>query len=276
MRLLFIVAHWHGLAKLRLHTDTTLDILDKLTASLGKELRGFNQYTCSAFTTWELRREANARNRRRIKQGVQAGKNTTMIASTASISGAAREEVVQVARTTISETTIVVNTRKRGRTAPGKTQKWDRMAESDMHVQANESTTSAGATAGLNTAAQNDGGRQQKGFNLNTYKYHALGDVADTIRRYGTTDSYSTEPVIFDFNSSFNICLMLLHKRVNWSTAHQSQGTWEQAKSSTSSNWPRSNDVKHVFTEFATSLTLGNLLALMKLNSHHRQQPNIT
>jgi hypothetical protein len=35
-----------------------------------------------------------------------------------------------------------------------------------------------------------------KAFNLNTYKVHALGDYVDTIRVYGTTDSYSTEPVI--------------------------------------------------------------------------------
>ena len=38
-------------------------------------------------------------------------------------------------------------------------------------------------------------GRRIKKFNLWTYKYHTLGDYADTIRRYGTTDSYSTEPV---------------------------------------------------------------------------------
>jgi hypothetical protein len=38
MRLLFIVAHWHGLAKLRLHIDETLEILDEWTIFLGKEL----------------------------------------------------------------------------------------------------------------------------------------------------------------------------------------------------------------------------------------------
>ena len=32
-------------------------------------------------------------------------------------------------------------------------------------------------------------------FNLSTYKLHALGDYADTIRRRGTTDSYSTQTV---------------------------------------------------------------------------------
>jgi hypothetical protein len=37
--------------------------------------------------------------------------------------------------------------------------------------------------------------RKQKHFNLNTYKNHSLGDYVRTIRMYGTTDSYSTEPV---------------------------------------------------------------------------------
>ena len=34
-----------------------------------------------------------------------------------------------------------------------------------------------------------------KHLNLNTYKVHALGDYASTIQHYGTTDSYSTQPV---------------------------------------------------------------------------------
>ena len=35
----------------------------------------------------------------------------------------------------------------------------------------------------------------QKKFNVHTIKNHSLGDYPDQIRRYGTTDSYSTEPV---------------------------------------------------------------------------------
>lgn len=32
-------------------------------------------------------------------------------------------------------------------------------------------------------------------FSLNTFKVHSLGDYVDCIRRHGTTDSYSTQPV---------------------------------------------------------------------------------
>ena len=64
--------------------------------------------------------------------------------------------------------------------------------------------------------------QQPKTLNLNTYKFHALGDYTSTIRQYGTTDSYSTEAVR---NLPFNrrIPHPELH-RPNWSTALQSLG----------------------------------------------------
>ena len=43
--------------------------------------------------------------------------------------------------------------------------------------------------------SDSDEGPLEKTFSLKTYKFHALGDYVEAIRRYGTTDSYSTEPV---------------------------------------------------------------------------------
>jgi len=40
--------------------------------------------------------------------------------------------------------------------------------------------------------------RQLKEFNLKTYKFHILGDYCSTIWHFGTTDSYSTQPVGLD------------------------------------------------------------------------------
>jgi hypothetical protein len=37
--------------------------------------------------------------------------------------------------------------------------------------------------------------RRTKHFNIQTYKFHVLGDYVSSIRQFGTTDSYSTEPV---------------------------------------------------------------------------------
>ncbi|KZT44669.1 hypothetical protein CALCODRAFT_406842, partial [Calocera cornea HHB12733] len=63
-KLLFIMAQWHGLAKLRLHTDATLELLDRTTTLLGVQVRYFATHTCEAFQTFELEKEAAARKRR--------------------------------------------------------------------------------------------------------------------------------------------------------------------------------------------------------------------
>jgi hypothetical protein len=123
IRLLFICAQWHGIAKLRMHTDQTLHMLDEITVRLGTEFRAFTEKTCPAFTTRELDREVAARQRRQQAQAKITDK------------------------------------------AP------------------NPFTSS------------NAGGRRNKTFNLHTYKFHSLGDYASTIRRFGSADSYSTEPV---------------------------------------------------------------------------------
>jgi hypothetical protein len=73
LQLLFTASHWHALAKLRMHTDYTLILLDDLTARLGQELRNFSQRTCSVFDTRELRREAAARARRASMQKMTVG-----------------------------------------------------------------------------------------------------------------------------------------------------------------------------------------------------------
>ena len=70
LRLLFLLCHWHGLAKLRLHTDETLIIFEKVTRDLGDCIRSFTSDTCPHFTTKELAREAEARQRRQAQQNL--------------------------------------------------------------------------------------------------------------------------------------------------------------------------------------------------------------
>jgi hypothetical protein len=118
LTLLFELAYWHALAKLRLHSDTTLRFLDTSTIRLGRYMRHFKSSTCKAFKTVELPHEETAR-RRRSAAMKPTGKQA------------------------------------------------------------------AAASSNPNT----------KTLNLNTYKWHALGDYASIIRRYGTTDSYSTQTV---------------------------------------------------------------------------------
>jgi hypothetical protein len=76
MELLFVMAHWHALAKLRMHNDCTLDVMQTVTVSLGNKLRRFSQVTCSAFATKELQREYNARVRREARTAAKKSHGT--------------------------------------------------------------------------------------------------------------------------------------------------------------------------------------------------------
>jgi len=100
LRLLYKAAEWHALAKLRLHTDSTLDLLESVTREFGRLARQFHDKTSDKFNTVGLPCEAGAHK-----------------------------------------------------------------------------------------------GGAKKTLNLNTYKFHALGDYVATIRLFGTTDSYSTQLV---------------------------------------------------------------------------------
>src|SRR5271156_1730709 len=67
LKVLFDLAHWHGLTKLRMHTDSTLALLSQVTTTLGNTLRTFQEQTCTAFPTWELQREQIAQIQRQEK-----------------------------------------------------------------------------------------------------------------------------------------------------------------------------------------------------------------
>ena len=62
--LLFLLVTWHAYAKLRLHTDNTLDSFDKLTRPLGASIRHFSGKLSDSFPVKELPKEAAARQRR--------------------------------------------------------------------------------------------------------------------------------------------------------------------------------------------------------------------
>lgn len=67
LKLLFTCNHWHGLAKLRLHIDPTLTLLEGEGEHLGVQLRQFASQTCAVFETEELKRETAARHRREAR-----------------------------------------------------------------------------------------------------------------------------------------------------------------------------------------------------------------
>ncbi|KAG2123872.1 hypothetical protein DEU56DRAFT_917278 [Suillus clintonianus] len=145
--LLFTLAHWHGLSKLRMHSDLTLDIFDATTTDIGNQLRDFKVKVCSVHDAKELDKEVNARSRCQAKEAVrrtQAGKNNKSV------------------------------------------------------------TNGLLTTTAVEEPVDHNKLRRTVSFNLQTYKIHALGDYVSCIRRFGTTDSYSTEPHL---------------DRENWNTA---------------------------------------------------------
>ena len=61
MDLLFELTIWHGLSKLRLHTESTVQALESSTTRLGIVLRKFQSMTCTEFVTHNLPSEEAAR-----------------------------------------------------------------------------------------------------------------------------------------------------------------------------------------------------------------------
>ena len=121
IKLLFLASYWHSLAKLRLHSETTLKVLDNVTVLFAKALRHFKEVACPCFNTVETDREYNARRRGAERRMSRQQANTEQLPGTS--------------------------------------------------------------------------GRRYKTFNLPTSKLHALGDYVETIKVFGTTDSYSTQIV---------------------------------------------------------------------------------
>ncbi|KAG2067451.1 hypothetical protein BDR04DRAFT_1120444 [Suillus decipiens] len=81
LKLLFNMAHWHGLAKLRMHSDLTLDIMDQVTTMLGSQFCTFNVQVCSVYDTHKLQQEVEACKQHFAKQAakyyaLQKGKQT--------------------------------------------------------------------------------------------------------------------------------------------------------------------------------------------------------
>jgi hypothetical protein len=76
LTLLYRLAEWHALAKLRMHTEHTLEYLDRATTKLGHELRTFRDWTEEAYSCQELPGETDARNRRRQRKAKKDYKRT--------------------------------------------------------------------------------------------------------------------------------------------------------------------------------------------------------
>ncbi|THH16116.1 hypothetical protein EUX98_g9355 [Antrodiella citrinella] len=69
--LLYVCNYWHSLAKMRMHTDSSLALFDHVTTALGNHLRYFERVTCPHFATKETQREYQTRIRAESRRNVQ-------------------------------------------------------------------------------------------------------------------------------------------------------------------------------------------------------------
>ena len=158
MTLLFRLAEWHALAKLRMHTESTLSYMESATVILGRELRRFRDTTCSAFSTTELPKEARAQVRKESRKQAKAS-TSNMLAEMSDIPRVL-SDTMEIEMSNISAESAIV---------------LPEIAEITFTKPSNK--------------------KAKKKFNLSTYKFHAIADYPRTIRMFGPTDSYSTQTV---------------------------------------------------------------------------------
>ncbi|KAG9121531.1 hypothetical protein FRC07_002470 [Ceratobasidium sp. 392] len=72
-QLIFTMAHWHALAKLRVHTATTLTLLRNQTATLGRRLRRFQSAVAARYNTVETDNEHEKRKRQETRRALATG-----------------------------------------------------------------------------------------------------------------------------------------------------------------------------------------------------------
>ena len=105
LRLLYKAAEWHALAKLRLHTESTLDLLEATTKEFGRLMRQFRGKTSDGFDTVELPHGADAR-----KGGPRSSKKKTLNLNTYKFHALADYvATIQLFGTTDSYSTMLVS-----------------------------------------------------------------------------------------------------------------------------------------------------------------------
>jgi len=77
LSMLFVLGTWHSLAKLRMHTDSLLKLLNDVTTCLGVTLQYFTWVMCPEFAMKETATEFNKRKRKEATSATKAPGSTT-------------------------------------------------------------------------------------------------------------------------------------------------------------------------------------------------------
>lgn len=63
-----MLATWHAIAKLRMHSTSTVTVLEGVTKTLGQLLRRFNDHVCPKYTTHKTSSELQKQARRKASE----------------------------------------------------------------------------------------------------------------------------------------------------------------------------------------------------------------
>lgn len=181
MDLLFLHGHWHGLAKLQMHHDITLEIFDAETRSLGEKLHDFSMKTCAAFDTIELCWEQQA-------LLCQEAWNESSHGHQNALASASVPHLAPHSSRTSSDSANL-DSLLQGIQQPQST---GGSMNHDLPICIN---SAADQTQPRGSNLPTHGGRRCKKLNINTYKFHSYSNYPNTIQECRTMDSYSTELV---------------------------------------------------------------------------------
>lgn len=208
LTLLYRLAEWHALAKLHMHTDLTLVHLDKSTVVLGNELRHFRDKVCPSYNTVELPREEDAHYRREAKKAASsaaeediAAPSATRLTATSHNNTSAPSISSPHVVTSSHSTATLASSAPAARAASLTDQPGQTSVGAIQHTTTTTHlTTATDSAAGAPAASPKEDtkkpkGKRRKWFNLLTYKAHALGDYVWSIRWFGPSGSFSSQPV---------------------------------------------------------------------------------
>ncbi|KAJ2920916.1 hypothetical protein H1R20_g16181, partial [Candolleomyces eurysporus] len=153
LKLLFVNARWHAVAKLRMQTEPTLVILEQATTLLGEQYRSFIEETAN-IKTLELPKEAE----RRMKA---ASKKSSKAKSSPSF------RIVQAAK---SSSSVPI------------------LSERGVAIESNVAQVQHPPNVRGNKTT-----RRAKKLNISTIKFHVIGHYPKVIRYFGPSDLFSTE-----------------------------------------------------------------------------------
>lgn len=168
MDLLFVLALFHGLAKLRLSTALTRDIFRAATADLGRRLRIFKA-AADLIHTEELDGEAEKRQRGHTRAEL-------------------RNKSQKKSGSTTSEPPELVTGQQRASKIKGKGKA--KVSEREVDGAGDDGVWEDVAPADNKSRGKT---KKKKAFTLSTYKVHELGHYVETVMRYGTLDIHSTQ-----------------------------------------------------------------------------------